>query len=78
MQTTSRVERLFLSKFRELPPDKQQEALDFLEFLRSQGMRVRPRASLRGLWADLNLEITADDVDAARREMWGNFPKDFW
>ncbi len=76
MQTTSRVERLFLSKFRELPPDKQQEALDFLEFLRGQDRRVRPRASLRGLWADLNLEITADDIEAARREMWGNFPKD--
>ena len=29
-----------------------------------------PRQSLRGLWRGLN--ISAEDIDEARREMWGN------
>ena len=76
MQDISRVEKLFLSRLRELPPDKQQEALDFVEFLRTRAVRIRSRDSLRGLWADLNVEISAEDVAAARREMWGEFPRD--
>ena len=29
-----------------------------------------------GLWADLNIHITEEDIAEARREMWGNFPRD--
>jgi len=29
-----------------------------------------------GLWADLDIGITDEDIDEARREMWGNFPRD--
>ena len=35
-----------------------------------------PRRSLKGLWADLGTTITAEDIDEARREMWGNFPRE--
>jgi hypothetical protein len=28
------------------------------------------------LWADLNMNITEEDIAEARREMWGNFPRD--
>jgi hypothetical protein len=35
-----------------------------------------PLRSLRGLWKDLNIEITEEDIAEARREMWGNFPRD--
>ena len=76
MQNVSNVEELFLSKLRELPPDKQKEVLDFVEFLKSKDALVRPRRSLKGLWADLNIDITAEDIAEARREMWGNFPKE--
>jgi hypothetical protein len=34
----------------------------------------RPRKSLYGLWADVS--VSAEDIDQARREMWGNFPRD--
>jgi hypothetical protein len=35
--------------------------------------RSVPRKSLRGLWR--GLEISAEEIDHARREMWGNFPR---
>ena len=36
--------------------------------------RSVPRKSLRGLWRGLG--ITAKEIDSARREMWGNFPRE--
>lgn len=33
-----------------------------------------PRKSLYGLWADV--DISAEDIDTARNEMWGNFPRE--
>jgi hypothetical protein len=35
-------------------------------------------SSLRGLWAGLNNHITEEDIAEARREMWGNFPRDIY
>lgn len=32
----------------------------------------QPRRTLLGLWSDVS--ISADEIDQARREMWGNFP----
>jgi hypothetical protein len=37
---------------------------------------VTPRRSARGLWADLGTAPSAEEIDEARREMWGNFPRD--
>lgn len=76
MENLSRIEEVFLSKLRELSPDKQREVLDFVEFLKSKNAPVRPRRSLKGLWADLNMEITEEDITTARQEMWRNFPRE--
>lgn len=35
---------------------------------------TEPRESLRGLWK--GVDISAEDIDEARREMWGNFPRE--
>ncbi|HAZ47960.1 MAG TPA: hypothetical protein DDW76_00215 [Cyanobacteria bacterium UBA11369] len=35
---------------------------------------VTPRKSLRGIWR--GLDITEDDINQARREMWANFPRE--
>ncbi len=35
-----------------------------------------PKRSLLGLWEDLNNNVSAEDIDEARREMWGNFPRE--
>lgn len=34
----------------------------------------KPKRSLRGLWAGVN--ISEEDIAEARREMWGNFPRE--
>lgn len=38
--------------------------------------QVEPLESLYGLWADLNIDISEDDIAQARREMWSNFPRE--
>ena len=35
--------------------------------------RSTPRVSLRGLWR--GLDITGDEIDQAREEMWSEFPR---
>ena len=77
--TTARpaLEQALLEKLRALPPDKQQEVVDFAEFLRVR-YRVpgRARRGLEGLWADLDIDLTNDDIDEMRREAWANFPRE--
>jgi len=34
----------------------------------------QPKKSLKGLWKGVS--ISSEDIDEARREMWGNFPRD--
>lgn len=36
----------------------------------------QPRKSLYGLCADLGPAPSAEEIDQARREMWGNFPRE--
>lgn len=43
---------------------------------RDGSQREGKRVSLYGLWKDLGIDLSAEDIDAARREMWGNFPRD--
>ncbi len=76
MPTTFNLEQAILENFRLLSPEKQQEVLDFAEFLRQKTAAKRPRRSVKGLCADLNIHITEEDMAEARREMWGNFPKE--
>jgi hypothetical protein len=70
------IEEQVLEKLRDLPPEKQKEVLDFVNFLNQKNGTKKPLKSLRGLWADLNIHITEEDIAEARREMWGNFPRD--
>lgn len=35
----------------------------------------KPLRSLYGLWADLDVNISAEDIDEIRRDMWANFPR---
>ena len=69
-------EEKVLEKLRNLPPEKQEEALEFVDQLKENNGAKAPRRSLLGLWADLDVHITAEDIAEARREMWGNFPRD--
>jgi hypothetical protein len=70
------IEQQVLEKLRGLPPEKQKEVLEFVRLMNEKNGTKKPLRSLRGLWADLNIQITEDDIAEARREMWGNFPRD--
>lgn len=70
------IERQVVEKLRDLPPEKQKEVLDFVDSLKKKNGRKQPRRSLLGLWADLKIHITEEDIAEARREMWSNFPRD--
>lgn len=70
------VEKKVLEKLRELPPEKQQEVLHFVDSLAKNGGTKKPLRSLEGLWADLDIHITEEDIAEARREMWSKSPRD--
>jgi Protein of unknown function (DUF2281) len=76
MQSAINLEQAVLENLRQLPLDKQQEVLDFAEFLRRKTPPNRPRKSLRGLCADLNIQLSEEEITAARQEMWVNFPRE--
>jgi hypothetical protein len=65
-----------VQKLHVLPPDKQCEVLDFVEFLAQRGALGRPCRDPQGLWADLGIDVSGAEIDEARRELWGAFPRD--
>ena len=74
------IEQQVLEKLRRLPPEKQEKVLGFMDSLKEQSdanqSSGRPLRSLRGLWKGLVPDITEEEIAQARREMWGNFPRD--
>jgi hypothetical protein len=67
------AEEEILRKLRTLPDSKQQEVVDFIEFLAQKDKPKIPRRSLLGALAHLNTHFTAEDLKEARREMWGEY-----
>jgi len=65
-----------LQMMEELPPEKQQELLDFAERLLRRHAEALPRRSSRGLWAGLGIDISEKDIEDVRREIWAGFPRD--
>jgi Protein of unknown function (DUF2281) len=71
------IEQAVIERLKSLPVEKQREVLDFVESLHAKnGGARKPLKSLLGLWADLGVNVTEEDFAQARREMWGNFPRD--
>jgi hypothetical protein len=70
------IEQNVLNKLRQLPVAKQQELLDFAEFL-AQKTVIQPKLqTVKGLCRDLDIDLTVEDLTEARKEMWGNFPRE--
>jgi hypothetical protein len=69
------IEEQVLEKLRELPPERQEKVLQFVDSLRDKNLAKKPLRSLRGLWKTLKIDITEEDIAQARRELWGNFPR---
>jgi hypothetical protein len=70
------LEQSLIEAVRTLPPEQQQELLKHANQLREQTETKKPLKSIRGLWADLGISLSAEEIDEARREMWKNFPRD--
>ncbi len=68
------IEAAIIQNLRVLPEDKQQEVLDFIEFLKAKNLLNPSSFTIKGMCADLDVHITEEDITQARREMWGNFP----
>ena len=65
------LETQVLQELRQLPPDKQNQVLNFVQFLK-QEQKPKSLKSVRGLCADLNFDLTEEDIAEARAEMWSN------
>ncbi len=48
---------------------------DLEEPLRRAEEGEKPLRSLYGLWKDFGINISAEEIDTARQEMWANFPR---
>ena len=68
------IEEAVIEKLRDLPADRQQEVLDFISFLETR--TPAKLKSVEGLCADLDFRISKEEIDEARKEMWGNFPRE--
>jgi hypothetical protein len=67
---------IIAEKAKELPPEKQLEVLDFLELLQTRNRKGEPRKDPLGLLADLEVDLSEEDIAEARREMWSEFPRE--
>ena len=71
------VEELILQTLRGLPASKQQEVLSFVQSLATKEAGAKkPLKSLEGICAGMGVSISAEEIDEARKEMWGNFPRE--
>ncbi len=69
-------EEVLLETFKGLSANRRQELLDFAKFLESKETVKRPRRSLKGALAHLNIKITDENIREARNEMWRGYTKD--
>ena len=65
-----------VEKLKQMPQEKQQEILNFAEFLQQKSTPQLPRRSLEGIWEGMNVSISKEEIDEARREAWANFPRE--
>ena len=70
------LEQAILEAVRTLPPDKQREVYEHAARLRAETTKQPPFKSVRGLWADLGISLSAEELDENQREMWQGFPRD--
>ena len=70
------IEKSVIERLESLTPEQHDKLLIFLNSLEGESLSKGPRQSLRGLFADLGVTVSEEDIDKARQETWGNFPRD--
>lgn len=78
MSITTVTADTVLNMLRQLPPRERLKVIAqaLPEAERDLSEHPPPLKSLRGLWKDLNFDISAEEIDQARREAWANFPRE--
>lgn len=70
----SRLDDAFIL-IEELSPLEKLKLIEKLSVSLEQNVRPqKPRKSLYGIWKGVS--ISAEEIDEARQEMWGNFPRE--
>jgi hypothetical protein len=70
------LEQAILEAVQTLPAEKQQEFLNHAARLRLEAGSKIPFKGVKGLWADLGISLSAEDIEENRRDMWRNFPRE--
>jgi hypothetical protein len=70
------LEQAILEAVRALPAEKQQEILTHATRLRDETSKKTPFKSVKGLWADLGVSLSAAEIEDNQRDMWRNFPRE--
>jgi hypothetical protein len=70
------LEEAILEAVRQLPAEKQQEVLNHAAKLREEAGEKRPLKSVKGLWSDLGISLSAEEIESNQREMWRSFPRE--
>jgi len=63
---------------RQLPPRERLKVISTALPEIEKILSAKPKSykSLCGLWKDLRPSISADEIDAVRKEMWKDFPRE--
>ncbi len=69
------VEQAILEAVRALPAEKQQELLSHANRLRNEAKPTAPFRNIKGLWSDLGISLSPEEISENQREMWKNFPR---
>jgi hypothetical protein len=71
------IQQELLERLSTLPPSDQQELLRVARSLSQRaGAPAKPWKSMMGAFAGKGIDVDEADIDAARREMWRDFPRD--
>jgi hypothetical protein len=70
------LEQAILEAVRALPAEKQQEILNHAARLRDEAGRKSHFKSVRGLWADLGISLSREDIEDNQRDLSRNFPRE--
>jgi len=65
-----------IAKLQGLSPEDLEKVLHFVEKLSPAPAENHRAGQLRGRFAHLGVHISAPDIDEARNEAWGHFPRD--
>lgn len=65
------LEEQMIGRLHELPPEKWREVYDFVDYLYQRYASKKPFKSAMGILADTGLRFTKEEIDEARRELWG-------